>query len=78
MATLGLSHREFIGREGLAKPAACSRCKGLMVVEQGFGSLTSAGQADMPRCRCVQCGEVIDPVILRNRRLLDERNLAGA
>lgn len=37
----------------------CSRCGGLMVIEQ---------HADFPARRCVQCGEVIDPVILENRQ----------
>jgi hypothetical protein len=40
-----------------------------MVVEQGFDSLIGAGPDDVPLRRCVQCGEVIDPVILHNRRL---------
>jgi hypothetical protein len=37
----------------------CSRCKGLMVSEE-YG--------DFPARRCIQCGEVIDPVILQNRQ----------
>lgn len=38
----------------------CSRCGGLMVMEQLM---------DLPARRCVQCGEIVDPVILHNRRL---------
>lgn len=75
MATSGLAHKEFIGRESFATSMPCSRCKGLMVVEQGFDSLTGVGPAAVPLRRCVQCGEVIDPVILQNRRLQDGRNL---
>lgn len=37
----------------------CVRCGGFMVTEQLI---------DQPAHRCVQCGEVIDPVILQNRR----------
>lgn len=37
----------------------CSRCSGLMVVEQ---------RLEFPVWRCVQCGERVDPVILQNRR----------
>ena len=37
----------------------CARCGGLMVTEQ---------HVDLSAQRCVQCGEVIDPVILQNRR----------
>lgn len=46
-------------RTQLAATARCLRCSGLMVIEPGV---------DCPVWRCVQCGEVIDPVILRNRR----------
>ncbi len=56
-------------REPVTGSIHCSRCKGLMVVEQGFDSLIGAGPDDVPLRRCVQCGEVIDPVILQNRRL---------
>lgn len=37
----------------------CSRCGGLMVAEE---------QADLFAQRCVQCGELVDPVILLNRQ----------
>jgi transposase len=41
----------------------CPRCGGLMVHEWGTDSMENAGQ------RCVQCGELVDSVILENRRL---------
>ncbi|MGE0642478.1 MAG: hypothetical protein AB7P24_02280 [Nitrospira sp.] len=69
MATSGLARNKFIGHESHTKSIPCSRCQGLMVVEQGFDSLTGAGPALVSIRRCVQCGEVIDPVILQNRRL---------
>jgi hypothetical protein len=31
--------------------------------------LNSTGELECAPKRCVQCGEVVDPVILRNRRL---------
>ena len=42
----------------------CPRCSGLMVAEwcEELSNYTAQ--------RCVQCGEVIDPVILRNRGAL--------
>lgn len=43
----------------LARMTRCSRCGGLMVIEQ---------QVDLPVQRCVQCGECVDPVILQNRQ----------
>jgi hypothetical protein len=41
--------------------ARCSRCSGLMVAEwyQDLSDYTAQ--------RCVQCGEIVDPVILKNR-----------
>jgi len=56
--------------------ARCWRCRGLMVVESCFEFAGDAGQLDCLTRRCVQCGEVIDPVILQNRRLQSEKNLA--
>lgn len=56
--------------------ARCWRCEGLMVVEQCSDLTGDAGRPDCQVRRCVQCGEVIDPVILQNRRLQVEKNLA--
>jgi len=53
----------------LVSTAQCSRCGGLMVTEQCFDLLSDNGQLDFLAQRCVQCGELIDPVILQNRRL---------
>jgi hypothetical protein len=39
-----------------------------MVVEQCFDLTGDAGHLDCLARRCVQCGDVIDPVILQNRR----------
>ena len=41
----------------------CPRCSGLMVAEWCQELSNYSAQ------RCVQCGKVIDPVILENRRL---------
>jgi uncharacterized Zn finger protein len=40
----------------------CPRCSGLMVAEW------CEDLSDYTAQRCLQCGEVIDPVILQNRR----------
>ena len=53
----------------------CWRCRGLMIVEASFECTDDDGQLDCLTRRCVQCGEVIDPVILQNRRLQLEKNL---
>jgi hypothetical protein len=46
-----------------------------MVVESCVDFTGDARQLDCLTQRCVQCGEVIDPVILQNRRLQLEKNL---
>ena len=46
---------------------ACVRCGGLMVNDSYMDLLNSVGESKFAAKRCVQCGEVVDPVILRNR-----------
>jgi len=45
----------------------CTRCGGLMVQDFCLDVLGSIGEAECAAKRCVQCGEVVDLVILRNR-----------
>jgi hypothetical protein len=40
-----------------------------MVNDFNMDLLNSTGEQEFAAKRCVQCGEVVDPVILRNRRL---------
>lgn len=49
--------------------AMCTRCGGLMVNDFCTDLLNSTGELEFAAKRCVQCGEVVDPIILRNRRL---------
>ena len=56
------------GLRQLAGSTRCSRCEGLMVIEQCFDFMDDTGHLDFMARRCVQCGEVIDPVILQNRQ----------
>ena len=46
----------------------CARCGGLMVNDFCMDVLNSFGESKFDAKRCVQCGEVVDPVILKNRR----------
>lgn len=46
---------------------ACGRCNGLLVVDDCLDILGDAGEIDCRVLRCVQCGDITDPVILRNR-----------
>lgn len=48
---------------------SCHRCGGLMVREHCMDLLDSTGQLEFVAQRCVQCGDIVDPVILRNRAL---------
>ena len=50
-------------RPGIHRTDHCPRCGGLMVAEWCQDLSNYSAQ------RCVQCGELIDPVILENRRL---------
>jgi hypothetical protein len=47
----------------------CDRCGGLMVRESCTDLLNTTGERRFIAKRCVQCGEIVDPVILRNRDL---------
>ncbi len=46
---------------------ACTRCGGLMVREFCIDLWSSANRLNSGARRCVQCGDVIDAVILQNR-----------
>lgn len=45
----------------------CFRCQGLMAPESCFNLHYDAGEMEILTWRCLQCGELIDPVILQNR-----------
>lgn len=47
----------------------CTRCGGLMVSEVSIDVWSVASKLDGGARRCVQCGDVIDRVILMNRRI---------
>jgi RNase P subunit RPR2 len=49
--------------------SSCLRCGGFMVKEVSADLLNSAGELDCVTTRCVQCGDILDPVILRNRSI---------
>jgi len=52
--------------------STCSRCGGLLVSNFCMDLLNSTGELEFAAKRCVQCGEVVDPVIERNRQLRQE------
>lgn len=47
----------------------CTRCGGLMVQEICIDLLNSTSELECNAQRCIQCGDIIDAVILKNRSL---------
>ena len=45
----------------------CARYGGLMVTDFCMDLLFCIGETEFAAQRCVQCGEIVDPVILHNR-----------
>ncbi len=45
----------------------CPRCGGLLLTQQYMDLLDDTGQIDITAWHCTICGEVLDPVILKNR-----------
>ena len=52
--------------------STCTRCGGLMVDDLCMDLLNSFGESKFAAKRCVQCGEVVDSVILSNRQLRED------
>jgi hypothetical protein len=52
---------------------SCPRCGGLMVGEYCMDLPNGTGELEFLASRCVQCGEVVDPVILKNRSIQQQR-----
>ncbi len=63
--------RQTVSHEGLGT-RCCRRCGGLMVSEFCLDVFNSAGELDVMASRCVLCGDVVDPVILQNRKRQQE------
>ena len=47
----------------------CLRCGGLMVDEVSMDLRNSTSELECATRRCVQCGDIVDALILRNRSL---------
>ena len=52
--------------------STCVRCGGLMVPDFCLDVLGNIGESEFAAKRCVQCGEVVDSMILLNRQLRQE------
>ncbi|MDQ6733407.1 MAG: hypothetical protein M3Z35_04695 [Nitrospirota bacterium] len=56
-------------------PAQCTRCGGLMVADRYIDLLDDTGHLEFTADRCIQCGEVVDQIILRNRMASQARTV---
>lgn len=45
----------------------CPKCQGMMVQDLLYDVFESTGHLPSEAWRCISCGNVIDPVVLRNR-----------
>ncbi|MBL8037210.1 MAG: hypothetical protein JNN16_06870 [Nitrospira sp.] len=45
----------------------CRRCGGLLVAERIDGAIDMLFEGQVSALRCIQCGDILDHVILRNR-----------
>ena len=52
-----------------APQCICTRCGGLLVNELSIDLWSCTNELEHGARRCMQCGDVIDAVILRNRRI---------
>src|SRR5574342_750870 len=68
----GSQSRNQAVSSAVSHESTCNRCGGLMVSDFCVDLLNSTGELECAAKRCVQCGEVVDPVIQRNRRLRQE------
>ncbi len=51
----------------------CTRCGGLLVGHMCMDLLNSDRELECATLRCIQCGDIVDPVILHHRRLGQSR-----
>ena len=60
------SHPDALA-EARSQSGSCTRCGGLMVADRYIDLLDDTGKLEFTADRCIQCGEVVDQTILRNR-----------
>jgi hypothetical protein len=75
-ALAGETKAEQLGNHAISSAAphesTCTRCGGLMVTDFHMDQLFCIGETEFSAQRCVQCGEIVDPVILHNRKIKQE------
>jgi hypothetical protein len=61
------SSLEVNGQVAATQDRPCPRCAGLLIEESLFDLYDETGQMRRWALRCVQCGDVVDSLILKNR-----------
>jgi hypothetical protein len=56
----------------------CPRCRGLMVPDQFFDLINDGGYWTFDGWRCLCCGNILDPVILRNQQAFSVKGIENA
>ena len=57
---------------------SCARCSGHMTHEMCIDLESDTGQSIFWVLRCIQCGDMVDEVIMRNRSLFNPDNMLVA
>lgn len=60
-------HRAAQHLHNLRRSRDCGRCGGLLVPERMDSPADRLLEQHIPGLRCVQCGDIVDQIILRNR-----------
>ena len=77
MATYQTTQTRTLVEEGLLtadQTCPCPRCGGLLLKESLFDLYDEMGQMRQWALRCVQCGDVVDSLILKNRTCAERPN----
>lgn len=53
----------------------CVRCEGLMVPDHYYDLLEGSGSLLIEAWRCICCGNIMDPTIVKNRQMGDRLTL---
>ena len=73
-----VTHTNVLASGTRRDPGQCTRCGGLMVADRYIDLLDDTGKLEFTADRCIQCGEVVDQTILRNRTANRARTTAAA
>ena len=65
--TFDLINQTEIDSTKVPSTGGCLRCGGFLAPARYIDLLDDTGQLDFVGERCVQCGDVVDPIIRRNR-----------